>query len=473
MHENNRPRITGVETEFGFVYELQQGNGCYDFAYSPHADTILSDNLPAGIHRTNKRGMLSNGARVYIDIGAHPEFSTAEAATFKDVIAQDLAGERIIFQSFQRMAERGMLKSFQLNKRVADMCGTYWGRHENYLVPRTLDTNTEIVPQVALHLATRSIWAGAGMLRPDSEYVMAQKINAIRTLCSYSASREGLRPLVDIGRDEPHADKSLWRRLHVASADSNMFPWTSWMSLGTTSIVLRMVEQGDDLSDLHLYNPVQAAHKTIRDLDLNASLSLKNSTKPMTALDIQEALAERACVMSQNGCLPPEEQQIAAEWMKLCQDLRRDSEQCAERVEWIAKYMFLGKVAAKKNIAFHSEPLRKLDIAWDNLDTDKGIAQKIRAKRSLPEIVSEEEVQAAMIEPPHTRAHTRGRLIKNFASLQNLESPPISEHIIDWHEFAIKHSKGGNTGIYQVVLNDPYETESAEADEMLYLMSKF
>ncbi len=471
--ESNQPRITGIETEYGLSYETSEKfRSMYSrLPYDDGIEVLPFERLPREVDRSSGLGMLSNGARYYMDIGTHPEYSTPEAATFREVVAHDLAGERIVFQSFEKMREEGLLEEFRLNKRVVDMQELYWGRHENYLVSRGLDPDTQIIPQMALHLATRSIWAGAGMVRKGGEFTMAQKMNAIYTLNEHAAHTRGNRPLVDIGRDEALADSLKWRRLHVASVDANMFPWNTWMALGTTSLVLRMVEQGDELSDLQLSAPVQAARSVIYDLSFQKRLSQKTSAVAMTALDIQEALAERAGKLAQAGVLPPEEVEVAEEWIKLCQDLRMNPEECITRVEWMAKGRFLGGIALRKNISMKHPHIRKFDVLWDDLDEERGYAQKLRAKNGLPSVVSEEEISTAMTEPPQGRARLRGRLIKEAARQCRLYGHAVEERI-SWDQFHITRRRDGVTKIFRVVMDDPYQDESTEVDRILGQMTE-
>lgn len=474
--EEIRPRITGVETEYGLTYSYQESSQT-DYLLNRIVganpmDKLPFKELPSGVGRSDEFGMLTNGSRYYMDIGQHPEYSTPEATSFKEVVAHDLAGERIVFNSFKRLRENGLLKEFHLNKRVVDMQDMYWGRHENYLVSRELDPNIEIVPQMALHLATRSVWAGAGMVRRNGKFVMAQKMSSIYTLDKHSASAHGRRPLVDIGRDEPLADGSKWRRVHVASVDANMFPWTTWMTLGTTSLVLRMVENGDKLEDLQLSMPVNAARELIHDLKLQKTFPLRESKIRMSALDIQEALAERAGKLAQAGVLPAEESEVAAEWIKLCQDLRGDPEQCLTRVEWIFKQHILGKYALKKEVSLRLPYRRSLDILWDDLDKERGFAQKLRAKGKVPMVVSEEDIQTAVTNPPETRAKLRGQLVESLVRQRRLRDWAIEEHCVNWNHFNIRHHARGTSTKYRIELNDPYQKESTEVEKVLKQMSE-
>lgn len=467
--EEIKPRITGIETEYGLTYRVNKraDDNAIEIAKTIDIDHLLLDNLPEGTV-PGLRGLLTNGDRLYVDMGEHPEHSTAEATSFREVVAHDLAGEHIVYSPFEESINQGILESFDLNKRVVDMNNTYWGRHENYLVPRDIDARDFIVPAVALHLATRSIWSGAGMVKANGAYSLAQKMNAVGALTQGTASSTS-RPLVDVSRDEALADNRMWRRLHVASVDANMIPWATWMSLGTTSLVLRMVETGDLLGDLHLNNPVKSAHQVIGDTSLYNKLVLMNSKKTKSALDIQSTLAERACKMAQKHKLPQEEVEIAENWQQICSDLRNDPEQCFDRVEWIAKRHVLGQIATKKHISWDSIMMRNLDIQWDNLDLTNGFAQKLRQKERFATTVSKDDIAAALTEPPESRAKLRGDIIRTLWSPIVSQESTVKDRTVNWHEASYK--KAGDT-VKSISLLDPYQTESEDVAEFLNTVFK-
>ncbi len=460
--EEIKPRITGIETEYGLTYRANKHvhNNALTIAGTIDIDYLLCENLPKGIV-SGERGLLTNGGRFYLDIGNHPEYSTAEATSFREVVTHDLAGERIVYSTFENSIDNGTLQSFDINKRVVDMDDTFWGRHENYLIPRSIDVRDFIVPAVALHLATRPIWSGAGMVRPDGSYSLAQKMHAVRTL-TYGIASSTPRPLVDITRDEPLADDKKWRRLHVASVDANMIPWATWMALGTTSIVLRMVESGDMLDNLQLNNPVQAAHSIIRDTGLQNKQQLQNSKKSKSALDIQEALAERAGKMAQKNKLPEEEVEIVENWQRICADLRSDPDACFDRVEWVAKRHVLGRIATKNNIKWDSLVMRNMDIQWDNLDPSRGFAQKLRQKNKLATVVSNQDVIDALTHPPRSRAQLRSNIIRAlWSSGAGLRT---KNRDVDWHKASYLAS---DQRIRTVNILDPYQTESEAVEEFI------
>lgn len=460
--EEIKPRITGIETEYGLTYRVNKraDDNAIEIAKTIDIDHLLLDNLPEGTV-SGLRGLLTNGDRLYVDMGEHPEHSTAEAISFREVVAHDLAGEHIVYSPFEESINQGILESFDLNKRVVDMNNTFWGRHENYLVPRRIDVREFIVPAIALHLATRSIWSGAGMVRPDGSYSLAQKINAVKTL-TYGTASSTQRPLVDVTRDEPLADGEKWRRLHVASVDANMIPWVTWMALGTTSIVLRMVENGDMLNNLQLSNPVQAAHSVIRDTSLKHKQQLLNSHKTKSALDIQTALAERAGKMARKNKLPEEEAEIAENWQQICADLRNDPEVCFDRVEWVAKRHVLGRIATKNNVKWDSLVMRNMDVQWDNLDPSRGFAQKLRQKNQLTTVVSNQDVIDALTYPPRSRARLRSNIIH---ALWNSDAGLRTKNRdVDWHKASYLAS---DQRIRTVNILDPYQTESEKVEEFI------
>jgi len=290
--------------------------------------------------------MLPNGARFYID-HAHPEFSTAEAATPRGVVAADKAGERIVEACRQRANASGLLPqgtAIAIYKNNSDQKGNSYGCHENYLLAtptfeslvnrqlhRTLAT---LVP----FLATRTILCGAGKVGSENGaqpagFQLSQRADFFEAILGLQTTYH--RPLVNT-RDEPHADPSRFRRLHVIAGDANMAEYSTFLKVGTTQLVLLMIEDGRIPFDLTLASPLDAVRTVSRDLSFCQKVPLAHG-KAMSALEIQTQFLEAA--KGYVGELEDKDAylEVVRIWEETLQALREDWRALGSKLDWAIK----------------------------------------------------------------------------------------------------------------------------------------
>ena len=232
---------------------------------------------------------LRNGARLYLDVGSHPEYATPECDSILDLVVHDKAGERILegllIDAERRLAEEGIPGDVYLFKNNTDSAGNSYGCHENYLVARAGDFG-RMADVLIPFLVTRQLICGAGKVLQTPRgavYCVSQRAEHIWEGVSSATTRS--RPIINT-RDEPHADAERYRRLHVIVGDSNMAEPTTLLKVGATDLVLRMLESGVVMRDLSLENPIRAIREISHDTTGRRTVRLVNG-RDASALDIQ------------------------------------------------------------------------------------------------------------------------------------------------------------------------------------------
>jgi hypothetical protein len=388
------------------------------------ADTLVKDgnllsNLPTGVEHMGF--YLSNGAKYYRDVGDHPEYATPEDTDFMSVVLSEIAGERIVAATFEAFKEKNLISDYLLNKRVVDRNGQTQGHHENYMGDvATLHPTERNLGLLAVHLATRSTFVGAGRLANDpqtkrSRYYVTQKMHDLDY--AYAAGTTlNHKALVNL-RNQPLANGELYARVHVTSGDANMSPWASWMALGTTSIVLRMIEAGEKVGNVALQsNELNYAKAVGADTSLSmlSELADEQRTK-VTALNIQERLVARARILEKQGRLSQEESLVLSEWERVLDDLSYNPASTADRVDWIARKHAIERYQANYNLSPNDIRLVGVDLQYDEL-SKRGIGVNYRTGRFSPWMPTEPAIEDAIRTPPQTtRAVIRGAFVARYA----------------------------------------------------------
>jgi proteasome accessory factor PafA2 len=359
--------------------------------------------------------VLSNGARFYND-HAHPEYSTPECTTLRQIVAHEKAGERILAEC----ARRRSLKlpagtEARLFKNNTDFAGHSYGCHDNYLIRRDLPWDN-LVAGVLPFLITRQIFAGAGKLGVEAEggggnepgtFQISQRADFFTTLVSIDTMNK--RPLVNT-RDEPHADANKYRRFHVIIGDSNMSEWATALKVGTTAAVLDLIERGK-APRLEIAQPVNATKSISRDLDYAWIIELSDGRK-ISAIDLQRLYLKAA--QAEHG-EEPEMAWLLAEWENILNDLERDVASTADRLDWVAKKFLLSSFREEENLEWNDPWLQALDLEYHNVHPDQGLFHALQRQGSIRSLVSEKEIKDAIFTPPETtRAWFRGRSVARF-----------------------------------------------------------
>lgn len=407
------PRITGTEMEWNIRVQ-DEPDGSYVMMSGNEGDNRshdLVEIVPEGV--VSVEGMLSNGARYYRDL-RRAEYATPEDRSFRGTVTRELAGERIVYAGMLAMQEKGDCRSFLINKRVADEGYNTWGYHASFCAPADkMRIDAEHLAVVGLHLATQNLFAGAGMVErraSGSRFLLAQK--TINLNMDYAKNSHGSEnPLLSM-RTESHADVR-WNRVHLTSMDANMSPWATWMRLGTTSLVLRLVEDGYRAEDCLM--PALAlfefAKAVAQDATLQHTVGLTDG-RSVRPLDVQDDLLEKAWALSARVQLPAEELEVLAEWQQAVDDLRSSPAKLVDRTDWVAKKYMLESFMDKKGYTLDDAEVRKKDRQFDLLGP-LGIGERLRETTWKKWMPSETDIVAAVQQPPlDTRARPRSTLIR-------------------------------------------------------------
>ena len=376
----------------------------------------IDKNRPLSFEEIKSDLVLSNGARFYND-HAHPEYSTPECSTLQQIVAQDKAGERILAEC----ARRRNLKlpagqEIRLYKNNTDFVGHSYGCHDNYLMKRELPWD-RIVSGILPFLITRQIFAGAGKMGVEAEsapgqpglYQISQRADFFSVLVSIDTMNR--RPLVNT-RDEPHADTNRYRRFHVILGDSNMSEWATAMKIGTTSIVLDLIERGK-APQLEIAQPIDSNKSISRDQTYDWIIELKDGRK-ISAVEVQRIYLKAAAAIDDAA---PEEgrQWILREWENVLNDLDRDVMSARDRVDWAAKKFLLNALQEEEKLASSDPWLQSIDLEYHNLDLEGGLYYELVRQGSMRRVATEDEIKAAIYNPPETtRAFFRGRSVARF-----------------------------------------------------------
>jgi proteasome accessory factor A len=360
--------------------------------------------------------ILPNGARYYVD-HAHPEFSTPECLSVLDLIRYEKAGERIL--NLSRLGANQLLPSGRtilIYKNNSDQKGNSYGYHENYLMDRRTPFQT-IVEQLIPFLVSRQIFCGAGKVGAENgadpvPYQISQRADFFETEIGLDTMVK--RPLINT-RDEPHADRDRFRRLHVIVGDANMSEYTTYLKVGTMMIVLQMIEEGVLVEDLVLRNPVHALKEVSHDPTCKVLLPLKNGEK-MTPIDIQRRFQEVAqhYIKTHPECHPTYPT-IVNEWGMVLDQLARDPMQLHREIDWVMKLHLLTNYMKRRGSDWGDPRIALMDLQYHDIRPDKGLYYVLERSGVARRMVTDEEIRQAMEDPPEdTRAYFRGQCLKKF-----------------------------------------------------------
>jgi proteasome accessory factor A len=356
--------------------------------------------------------ILTNGARLYVD-HAHPEYSAPEVTNARDAVIWDKAGERIMEQAALKAATVPGQPRLQLYKNNVDGKGASYGTHENYLMARSTPF-TSVIGGLTPFFATRQVMVGSGRVGigaagEEAGFQLSQRSDYIEVEVGLETTLK--RGIINT-RDEPHADADKYRRLHVIIGDANLAEYSTYLKVGTTSIVLDMIEAGRRFDDLRLLDPVRAVHQISHDPTLQVKVELSGGRK-FTGLDMQYAYLERATAfMDQEGT---GDRDVLRTWGEILDALARDPQECADRLDWVAKLRLLEGYRSRDGLAWGAPRLNLVDLQYSDVRLDKGLYNRLVARGSMKRLVSEEEVLAAIKSPPEdTRAYFRGRCLERY-----------------------------------------------------------
>jgi proteasome accessory factor A len=360
---------------------------------------------------------LVNGARFYVD-HAHPEYSCPEVTNARDLVIHEKAGERII-EMARREANALLPDGSQMliYKNNSDRKGNSYGAHENYLMDRRTSFK-QIVENLMPFFATRQVYTGAGKVGSENrgqpcDFQLSQRADFFETEVALDTMVK--RPIINT-RDEPHALREKYRRLHVICGDSNLSEYTIYLRSGATSLVLSMIEDGAIKKDLSLRDPVRSIRETSHDPTCTKELQLEDG-KRLTAVQIQAEYLQMALDYVATRGADPMTKDILTKWEHVIDCLGRDPMELDQQIDWVMKKSLIEQFMDRKSIGWDAPQVHMLDLQYHDLRPEKGLYYILEKQGRAERIVSDDEITAAILTPPDdTRAFFRGECLKRYGA---------------------------------------------------------
>ncbi len=458
-------RIYGVETEFGITHSAP---GARPLSPEEAARTLFRPVVAWG---RSSNVFLPNGGRLYLDVGSHPEYATAECASLEDLVAQDKAGELLVDdlrrQAQDALAAEGVPGQLYLFKNNVDSRGNSFGSHENYLIARRTEF-ARLVQILIPFLVTRQLLVGAGKVHPTGpedfgavrvgeepgapSYSFSQRADHIWEGSSSATTRS--RPLINT-RDEPHADAEHYRRLHVIVGDSTMSQTTTALRVGTTDLILRMIEAGRILPDRTMADPVRSLREVSHDLTGTRPVLLADGTR-RSALDLQrEHLEAVHAFVDREGAHHDRVPWVLELWERTLDAVAsQDTSAIDTEIDWAIKKKLLDGYAARDGLDLSSPRMAQLDLAYHDTAPERGLFNLLQRRGRAATFVPDARVEEAARTPPATRAAVRGRFIDAVVASGH-------QYTVDWVHLKV------NDGTQRTVLcKDPFADRHPEADAL-------
>ncbi|MEV0946759.1 depupylase/deamidase Dop [Rhodococcus sp. NPDC049939] len=361
--------------------------------------------------------ILTNGARLYVD-HAHPEYSAPEVTDPLDAVIWDKAGERVMEAAARHASSVPGAPRLQLYKNNVDGKGASYGTHENYLMSRATPFSA-VINGLTPFFASRQVICGAGRVGigqsgDEAGFQLSQRADYIEVEVGLETTLK--RGIINT-RDEPHADADKYRRLHVIIGDANLAEMSTYLKVGTTALVLDLIEAGVDLSDLQLARPVTAVHHISHDPTLRATVALVDG-RELTGLALQRIYLDRVDKFtSAEGSDNPRVKDLLEKWAMVLDLLERDPMECAHLLDWPAKLRLLEGVRTREGLGWAAPKLGLIDLQYSDVRLDKGLFNLLVSRGSMERLVTEQQVLDAVNAPPDdTRAYFRGECLRRFGA---------------------------------------------------------
>ncbi|GAB2964604.1 Pup--protein ligase [Actinosynnema sp. NPDC050801] len=446
-------RIFGIETEFGVTCTF-------------HGQRRLSpDEVARYLFRRvvswgrSSNVFLRNGSRLYLDVGSHPEYATAECDDLVQLVTHDKAGERILedllVDAERRLADEGIGGDIFLFKNNTDSAGNSYGCHENYLVARAGEFS-RIADVLLPFLVTRQLICGAGKVLQTPRgavYCLSQRAEHIWEGVSSATTRS--RPIINT-RDEPHADAERYRRLHVIVGDSNMSEVTTLLKVGSANLVLEMIEQGVQFRDFSLDNPIRAIREISHDLTGRRTVRLAGG-KEASALDIQREYYERAVEHVAKRAPDPMAERVLELWGRTLDAIEaEDLSKIDREIDWAIKYRLMERYQAKHDMDLSNPRIAQLDLAYHDIRRGRGIFDLLQRKDQVERVTDDGEIEAAKDTPPQT---TRAKLRGDFIAAAQAAGRDFT---VDW-----VHLKLNDQAQRTVLCKDPFRAVDERVERLI------
>ncbi|WP_026361465.1 Pup--protein ligase [Amycolatopsis nigrescens] len=446
-------RIFGIETEFGVTCTF-------------HGQRRLSpDEVARYLFRRvvswgrSSNVFLSNGSRLYLDVGSHPEYATAECDDLTQLVTHDKAGERILedllVDAERRLADEGIGGDIFLFKNNTDSAGNSYGCHENYLVTRAGEFS-RIADVLLPFLVTRQLICGAGKVLQTPRgavYCLSQRAEHIWEGVSSATTRS--RPIINT-RDEPHADAERYRRLHVIVGDSNMAEPTTLLKVGAANLVLEMIEQGVQFRDFTLDNPIRAIREISHDLTGRRQVRLAGG-REASALEIQREYYARAVQHVKTNESGPTAQRVLELWGRALDAVeQQDFSKIDTEIDWAIKHRLVERYRSKHNLDLSSPRIAQLDLAYHDIRRGRGIFDLLQRKGLVRRVTDDGEIELAKDTPPQT---TRAKLRGDFIAAAQAAGRDFT---VDW-----VHLKLNDQAQRTVLCKDPFRSVDERVERLI------
>ncbi|CAM3673651.1 Pup--protein ligase [Tsukamurella strandjordii] len=446
----------GIETEFGVTCTF-------------HGHRRLSpDEIARYLFRRvvswgrSSNVFLQNGSRLYLDVGSHPEYATAECDSVLQLVTHDKAGERVLedllLDAEQRLQDEGIGGDIYLFKNNTDSAGNSYGCHENFLVGRVGEFS-RIADVLLPFLVTRQLICGAGkvLLTPKTAtYCLSQRAEHIWEGVSSATTRS--RPIINT-RDEPHADAEKYRRLHVIVGDSNMSETTTMLKVGTATLVLEMIEAGVQFRDFSLDNPIRAIREVSHDTTGRHEVRLAGG-RQAGALDIQREYYSKA--VEYLTTREPDEQlnRVVDLWGRTLDAVEsQDFSGVDTEIDWVIKRKLFQRYQDKYSMDLSDPKIAQLDLAYHDIKRGRGVFDLLQRRGLAARITTDAEVDAAVNTPPQT---TRAKLRGDFITAAQAANRDFT---VDW-----VHLKLNDQAQRTVLCKDPFRNVDERVERLIASM---
>jgi proteasome accessory factor A len=476
------PKVFGTETEYGiaaagapdfnpvlsssilistYAGSLRRIRWDYE-QESPLRDARGFEPVPAREGTDEDLGLanviLPNGARYYVD-HAHPEYSTPECLTPRELVIHDKAGERILERSMDEVTrEMPGAPRLTVYKNNSDGKGNSYGTHENYLVDRGTAFG-DIVRDLTPFFVSRQIFCGAGKVGGEAQwdergrgfFQLTQRADFFETEVGLETTLK--RPIINT-RDEPHADPEKYRRLHVIVGDANLCEVAILLKVGTTALVLKMIEDRF-LPDLTLDNPVASLHDVSRDVTCTGPVRLADG-RSLTAVQLQWEYFEHAKKYVEREDDTPEQHEVLDRWESVLTALETEPLTLHRELDWVAKYRLLAAYRERDGLDWLDHRIRAIDLQYHDVRRDRGLYNRLVAGGKVERLVSDDEIERAVMEPPtDTRAYFRGRCISRY---------PDAIAAASWDSLIVDV---GRDALQRIPMREPLRGTKVHVEELL------
>ncbi|WP_418956117.1 Pup--protein ligase [Streptomyces tritici] len=403
---------------------------------------------------------LRNGARLYLDVGSHPEYATPECDNVTELVTHDKAGERILegllVDAERRLHEEGIAGDVYLFKNNTDSAGNSYGCHENYLVARHGEFS-RLADILIPFLVTRQLICGAGKVLQTPRgavYCVSQRAEHIWEGVSSATTRS--RPIINT-RDEPHADAERYRRLHVIVGDSNMSETTMLLKVGATDLVLRMIEAGTVMRDLTLENPIRAIREVSHDITGQRKVRLA-SGREASALEVQREYYEKAAdFVDRRGIRTGIVAQVLELWGRTLDAIEaEDLDRIGTEIDWVMKYKLIERYRAKNNMTMSHPRVAQIDLAYHDIHRRRGLYYLLERNGQAARICNDVKIfEGKSVPPQTTRARLRGDFIRRAQEQRR-------DFTVDW-----VHLKLNDQAQRTVLCKDPFRSVDDRVEKLI------